>query len=173
MCNQRPTLRAMTRTLCCGLFFVITGCTLLGQRNTPCPPPVVCPPEPVEITTEQKEEIFSSNLKPGEYEKEIARLQRVILNHPERSEKAEAYFKLAKLYASYNNPDMNYEVALQQLTNYITFHPQAGKDYDVQNRLNLLEKITQLSEENTTLKQSIEDLKILDQQIEQKRELYR
>jgi hypothetical protein len=124
-------------------------------------------------TAEQEDEIFPSNLKPGEYEKEIARLQRVILNHPARSEKAEAYFQLAKLYSSYNNPEINYQVALQQLTNYITFHPQARKDYDVQNRLSLLEKITQLSEENTTLKQSIEDLKVLDQQIEQKRERYR
>ena len=166
-------LKVITIALCYSFLWAITGCTLLGQSNTPCPPPVVCTPQPVEVTTEKEEEISTSNLKPNEYKKEIVRLQRVILNHPERLEKAEAYFQLAKLYASYNNPEINYQVALQLLTNYITFHPQARKDYDVQNRLSLLEKITQLSEENTTLKQSIEDLKILDQQIEQKRERYR
>ena len=171
MFKQNATLRVLTIALCYGFLSAITGCSLLGQNNTP--PPVICPPQPAVVTCDHDEEVFTPKLKPAEYPKEIGRLQRVILSHPTKSEKAEAHFQLAVLYANYNNPEINYQFALQQLTSYITMHPQAKHDYDVQNRLSLLKKLTQLSDENTTLKQTIEDIKILDQQIEQKREQYR
>ena len=171
MFKQNYTLRVLKTVLCYGFLCALTGCTLLWQNDTP--PTVVCPPQSVVVACDHEEEPFTPNLKPAEYQKEIGRLQRVIVSHPTKSEKVEAHYQLAVLYASYNNPEKNYQYALQQLTSYITMHPQAKQDYDVQNRLSLLKKLTQLSDENTTLKQTIEDIKILDQQIEQKRERYR
>jgi hypothetical protein len=133
----------------------------------------VITPTPVVVPVEPEEEVFTPDLKPDEYEKEIARLQRAIVNQPERSEKAKAHFQLASLYTSYNNPEKNYQIALKHLKSYISLAPQDKQDYEVQNRLSLLKKITQLSEDNAKLTQTIEELKILDQQIEQKRERYR
>ena len=170
MTNQRFNLRVLRVSLCCFLVVAFTGCIPLLKNNKQCPE--VLTPQPVVIPVEQ-EEVFTPNLKPHEYNKEIARLQRIILSQPARSEKAKAHFQLAGLYASYNNPEKNYLIALQHLKSYISLNSQAKQDYHVQNRLSLLKKISQLSEENIKLQQTIEELKILDQQIEQKRERYR
>jgi hypothetical protein len=64
-------------------------------------------------------------------------------------------------------------LALEELNTYISLNPKAAKEYAVQNRLHLLKEIAQLSEKNVKLEQAIEELKLLDQQIEQKRERYR
>ena len=169
MFNQRFKVTLIIRTLCCAQLFLIAGCTLLWQNSRKTPE--VITPKPVVATVE--EEVFTPNLKPNEYKKEIARLQRIIVSQPARSEKATAHFQLSSLYTSYNNPEKSYQIALQHLKSYISIDPQAKKDYHVQNRLSLLKEITGLSEENAKLQQTIEELKILDQQIEQKRERYR
>ena len=170
MSSQRSNIRVLSVSLYCFLVVAFTGCIPLLKNNKQ--PPEVVTPQPVVVPVEQKE-VFTPNLKSNEYKKEIARLQRIIVSQPERSEKAKAHFQLSSLYASYKNPEKNYQIALNHLTSYISLDPQAKQDYDVQNRLSLLKEITGLSEENTRLQQTIEELKILDQQIEQKRERYR
>ena len=171
MFNTNFKLPVPIGSLCSILILTFTGCIPLLKNNTQ--PPEVITPQPVVVPVEPEEEVFNPNLKPKEYKKEVARLQRVIVNQPERSEKAKAHFQLASLYASYNNPEKNYQIALKHLNSYITLNPQAKQDYDIQNRLSLLKEITHLSEENALLQQTIEELKILDQQIEKKREKYR
>lgn len=170
MFNNNFKVRVLIVSLCYLIVFSFTGCIPFLKNNSQ--PPEAIIPEPV-VTPVQQKEVFIPNLKSNEYKKEIARLQRIIVNQPERSEKAKAHFQLASLYASYKNPEKNYQIALQHLTSYISLDSKAKQDYDVQNRLSLLKEITQLSEENTKLQQTIEELKILDQQIEQKRERYR
>ena len=157
-------------SICYLLVFALTGCIPLLKNHKQTPEVITS--RPVSAPVEQKE-AFTPNLKPNEYKKEIARLQRIIVSQPKRSEKEKAHFQLSILYTSYNNPEKNYQLAFNHLNSYISLHPQAKQDYDVQNRLSLLKEITQLSEENTKLQQTIEELKILDQQIEQKRERYR
>jgi hypothetical protein len=155
-------------SLYCLLVFIFTGCTL---KNNPRPPEVITQ-QPVVVPVKE-EDLLNLNLKPTEYIKEIARLQRIIVSQPERSEKAKAHFQLSSLYASYNNPQKDYQIALHHLKSYISLDPQSKQDYGVKNRLSLLNEIKELSEENAKLKQTIEELKILDQQIEKKRERYR
>ena len=168
MFNTNFKLRVPIIPLCSILVFTFTGCIPLLKNNTR-PPEVITPPVPVD----PERTVFAPDLKPNEYKKEIARFQRVIVSQPERSDKAKAHLQLANLYASYNNPEKNYQIALKHLTSHISLHPQAKQDSDVQNRLSLLKKIKQLTEENGKLQQTIEELKILDLQIEQKRERYR
>jgi hypothetical protein len=149
--------------LCGGIVLAIAGCIPLQQSTKETPPVIV----------QQKEETFTSDRKPGDYSKEIARLKNVIKNPPKRSERVKAHLHLASLYASYKNPNKDYNKALEQLNSYISLNPKAAKEYDVQNRLHLLKEIQRLSEKNVKLEQAIEELKLLDQQIEQKRERYR
>ena len=179
MCNQRRRLIGVPVSVCCGLVLAVTGC-IPQQQITRETPPVIVKQEP-------KEETFTSDLKPGDYSEEIARLKKVIKSHPERSERVKAHLHLAGLYASYKNPGKDYALALEEINTYISLKPNASQEYDVQNRLHLLREIAQLSEENVKLGQSneelkllnsnlgqtIEELKLLDQQIEQKRERYR
>lgn len=165
MCNQRHSLIGVLVSLCCGIVLAVAGC-IPQQQITRETPPVIVKQEP-------KEETFTPDLKPGEYAREIARLKKVIKSHPERSERVKAHFYLASLYASYKNPDQDYALALEELNTYISLKPNVAQEYDVQNRLYLLREIAQLSDEKVKLGQAIEELKLLDQQIEQKRERYR
>jgi len=165
MFNQRRRLIVVLVSLCCVFVLAVAGC-IPRQQLTRETPPVIVKQEP-------KEEIFTSDLKPGNYSREIARLKNVIKTHPERSERVKAHLHLAGLYSSYKNPDKDYAMALEQLERYISLNPNAAREYDVQNRLHLLREIAQLSQENLKLGQTIEELKLLDQQIEQKRERYR
>lgn len=165
MCNQRRRLIGVLVSLCCGIVLAVAGC-IPQQHITRETPPVIVKQEP-------KEKTFTPDLKPGDYGREIARLKSVIKTHPQRSERVKAHLHLAGLYSSYKNPSKDYALALEQLNSYISLNPNAAKEYDVQNRLHLLREIEQLSEKNVKLEQAIEELKLLDQQIEQKRERYR
>ena len=167
MCNKRlGRLRVQVVVLCCGIILTVVGC-IPFQQKTECPPPVVVQKEEVVVET------FTPDLKTVDYSREIARLKNAIKSHPQRSERVKAHLYLAGLYASYKNPDKDYIKALQHLNRYSELNPKAAKEYDVQNRLHLLREIEQLSENNVKLEQAIEGLKLLDQQIEQKRERYR
>jgi len=165
MCNHRRRLTVVPVSLCCGIVLAVAGC-IPQQQITRETPPVIVKQEP-------KEETFSPDLKPGDYGREIARLKNVIKTHPERSERVKAHLHLGSLYSSYKNPNKDYALAIEQLNRYISLNPSTSQEYDVQNRLHLLREIAQLSQENVKLGQTIEELKLLDQQIEQKRERYR
>lgn len=165
MFNQRVRLLVLLVSLCCGIVLAVAGCIPLLQTTKETPPVIV--QEEVAVET------FTPDRKPGEYSKEIARLENVTKNHPKRSVRVKAHLHLAGLYSSYKNPSKDYNKALEHLNSYSALNPKAAKEYDVQNRLHLLRAITQLSERNVKLVQAIEELKLLDQQIEQKRERYR
>jgi hypothetical protein len=150
---------------CCGFLLAGTGC-ISFQQKTEDPPPVTVQ-EVVVVET------FTPDFKPGDYSREIAKQKKAIKRHPERSKRVKAHLYLADLYASYKNPNKDYALALEELNTYISLNPKAAKEYAVQNRLHLLKEIAQLSEKNVKLEQAIEELKLLDQQIEQKRERYR
>jgi len=167
MYNKRLSgLTVQVVLFCCGIVLAVSGC-IPFQQKTEDTPPVVVKQEKVVVET------FTPDLKTAEYSREISKLKKVIKNHPKRSERVRAHLYLADLYASYKNPDKDYIKALQHLNRYSALNPQAAKEYAVQNRLHLLKEIEQLSEKNVKLEQAIEELKLLDQQIEQKRERYR
>jgi len=165
MCNQRPRLTVLLLLFCCVILLAVAGC-IPRQQSIKETPPVI-------VKQEQKEETFTPDFNPGDYSREIAKQKKVTKSHPERSERVKAHLYLARLYASYKNPNKDYALALEELNTYISLNPKAAKEYAVQNRLHLLKEIEQLSEKNVKLEQAIEELKLLDQQIEQKRERYR
>ena len=172
MYNKRlGRMTVQVALLFCVIVFAAAGCIPFQQKAVDPPPVIVQEEEEVEVEVEV--ETFTPDLKTVEYSKEISRLKKVIKNHPERSERVKAHLYLASLYASYKNPGKDYGEALEHLNRYNALNPKAAKEYDVQNRLHLLKEIEQLSEKNMKLEQSIEELKLLDQQIEQKRERYR
>ena len=170
MRNKRSSRLTRQLALLFGVIvFAAAGCIPFQQKAVDPPPVIVQEEEEVEVEVET----FTPDLKTVEYSKEISRLKKVIKNHPKRSERIKAHLYLASLYASYKNPGKDYGKALEHLNRYSALNPKAAKEYDVQNRLHLLREIEQLSEKNVKLEQAIEELKLLDQQIEQKRERYR
>ncbi len=124
-----------------------------------------------------------SDLKPEQIESEIKRLEEVSNKHVDRSERAKAHLQLATLYSSYKNPKPNYQQALKELEEYLSFNPETDRTDEIENWSALLnemvrmtdeirkakQKINQLTKENKELKDAVEKLKDLDIKMEEKR----
>lgn len=128
-------------------------------------------------------------LKKAEGEKEFfqetSRLEKLAREHPRKSVRARSYLKLAFLYVNHRNPQLNYTRALQEMENYLSLAPAKAQTDDFRNWLAVLREIEKLQtslekvqrvnkslrEEVVGLKETIERLKTLDRQIEEKRSL--
>jgi hypothetical protein len=113
-----------------------------------------------------------------EFSQETCRLEKVAHDHPDASVRARSHLKLAFLYANYRNPQLNYTRALQEMEIYLSLGPAERQGEDFNNWLAVLKEIDKLQkanrslrEEITGLKETIERLKSLDRQMEEKRRL--
>jgi hypothetical protein len=141
------------------LLFLMVGCSLkLAQKNP-----------------EGEKEFFQ----------ETCRLEKLARDHPETSVRAQSHLKLAFLYVNYRNPQLNYTRALQEMESYLSLVPTKGQTDDFKNWLAVLKEIEKLQtglekaqkanrslrEEGAGLKETIDRLKSLDRQMEEKRRL--
>ena len=131
----------------------------------------------------EKDSVFYPVLYPQYFPKEIARVEKILKYHPDPSIRALAHLQLVLLYTNYKNPNPDYIRALEELRAYIALDTDGGKTEEVQNLLALLgaiEKVIKeneemkgnirlLTEQNQQIKKTIQDLKDLDLQIEEKR----
>lgn len=129
--------------------------------------------------------------------KEIIRLETTIDQDPEKSVKSASYFHLALLYAHYNNPTPDYSRSLSMFEKYLLLDPDSRKKNEAlymktllqelvetdterthmetkvtilkQNNEKITDKNAKLVEENKTLNDAIEKLKLLDLRLEEKR----
>jgi outer membrane protein assembly factor BamD (BamD/ComL family) len=120
-----------------------------------------------------------------EFLEETCRLEKLARDHPETSVRAQSHLKLAFLYVNYRNPQLNYTRALQEMERYLSLVPTKGQTDDFKNWLAVLKEIEKLKtglekaqkanrslrEEVAGLKETIERLKSLDRQMEEKRRL--
>lgn len=113
-----------------------------------------------------------------EFLEETCRLEKVAHDHPEASVRARSHLKLAYLYANYRNPQLNYNRALQEMESYLSLVPAKKQTDDFNNWLAVLKEIGKLQkanrnlrEEAAGLKETIDKLKSLDRQMEEKRNL--
>jgi len=131
----------------------------------------------------EKDSVFYPVLYPQYFPKEIARVEKILKYHPDPSIRAMAHLQLVLLNTNYRNPNPDYIRALEELKAYIALDPDGGKTEEVQNLLALLREIEKvvkeneemkgnirlLTEQNQQIKKTIQDLKDLELQIEEKR----
>jgi len=120
-----------------------------------------------------------------EFLQETCRLEKLAHNHPDPSVRAKSHRKLAFLYVNYRNPQIDYTRALQEMESYLSLVPAKREADDFKNWLAALKEIEKLQtnlekiqkanrslrEEVGGLKETIDRLKSLDRQMEEKRRL--
>jgi hypothetical protein len=113
-----------------------------------------------------------------EFFQETCRLERLAHNHPDISVRARSHLKLAFLYTNYRNPQLNYTRALQEMETYLSLAPTERQGEDFNNWLAVLKEVGKLQKANRglreevgALKETIDKLKSLDRQMEEKRRL--
>lgn len=113
-----------------------------------------------------------------EFFQETCRLERLAHNHPDVSVRAHSHLKLGFLYTNYRNPQLNYAQALQEMEIYLSLAPAERHGEDFNNWLAVLKEVGKLQKANRdlreevgSLKETIDRLKSLDRQMEEKRRL--
>jgi hypothetical protein len=120
-----------------------------------------------------------------EFSQETSRLERLAREDPETSVRAQSHRQLAILYVNYRNPQLNYSRALQEMESYRSLAPAKAQTEDFQNWLAVLKEVGKLQtslekvqkankslrDEVAGLKETIERLKSLDRQMEERRRL--
>jgi hypothetical protein len=116
---------------------------------------------------------------------ETSRIEKLAREDPKASVRAQSHLQLAFLYVNYRNPQLNYPRALQEMENYLSLTSARGQTEDFQNWLAVLKEVGKLQtnlekaqkankslrDEITVLKETIERLKNLDRQMEERRRL--
>ena len=124
------------------------------------------------------------------FSQEASRLEKLAREDPRASVRARSHLRLAFLYVTHTNPQLNYGRALQEMESYLSVAPAEEQTDDVQNwvavlkevgRLqislekvqkankNLRDEVAGLKEMNSKMKETIERLTSLDRQMEEKR----
>jgi hypothetical protein len=120
-----------------------------------------------------------------EFLQETCRLEKLAHDHPKASVRSQSHLKLAFLYMNYRNPQLNYSRALQEMESYLSSVPTERQTDDFNNWLTALKELENLQtglekaqkanrslrEEVAGLKETIDRLKNLDRQMEEKRRL--
>jgi len=118
-----------------------------------------------------------------EFFQEISRLEKLAHEDPKASVRAQSHLQLAFLYTNYRNPQLNYTRALQEMESYLSLSPASAQTDDFQNWLAVLKEVGKLQtrlekvqkankslrDEVAVLKETIERIKSLDRQIEERR----
>jgi tetratricopeptide (TPR) repeat protein len=127
-----------------------------------------------------------------EFLQETSRLEKLAREDPKTSVRAQSHLQLAFLYVNYRNPQLNYTRALQEMESYLSLGPSKAQTDDLQNWLAVLKEVGKLQsslekfrkankslsdevaglkEMNNKMRETIERLKSLDRQMEERRRL--
>ncbi len=102
--------------------------------------------------------------------KEAAELyESVATRSPGTALGAEALFSAARVRCQFDNPQKEYQHALQDLDEFLRIYPDNGLAGDAQDRRSLIRTILELKKENERLSNSIEELKRVDIRHEEQR----
>jgi len=130
--------------------------------------------------------------KEKDFLQETVRLEKIAREDSKTSVRAQSHLQLAFLYLDHRNPQLNYPRALQEMESYLSLAPTEAQTDDFQNWLAVLQEIKKLhasleqvqqannnlrnevasqKEMNHKMRETIERLKSLDRQMEEKRSL--
>jgi isochorismate synthase EntC len=127
-----------------------------------------------------------------EFAQETSRLEKLAREHSEPSVRAQSHLQLAFLYVNCRNPRLNYTRALQEMESYLSMAPAKAQTDDFKNWFAILQEVEKsrsslvrvheanrslrdemagLKTTNNEMRETIERLKSLDLQMEEKRSL--
>lgn len=98
-----------------------------------------------------------------QYNDAITAYRKVLHDYPDSSWAADARYSLALALAFYDNPQKDYQQALQEFEEFLKLYPEHEKAQEAQNWRQVLKTLDRLNK-------SIEELKQLDIKHEEKRE---
>ena len=108
-------------------------------------------------------------IKEKRYTEAVATYSKIAKESPASARGANALFASASARASYDNPQKDYALALQQFDEFLRLYPNNEKARDAQNWRYVLRLLLELRKENEHLTTSIEQLKELDIRHEERR----
>ncbi len=135
------------------------------------------------LSGQKKDAVVIYELESADIQAEITRLQTKTTKNIPDSEKAKAHLELALLHSHYRNGSPDYESALLELAKYASFDPEGADRIEIRNLQAILRDIKLLMDENVMLmgrlnrllkeneerKLTIEKLKHLDIELEERR----
>jgi hypothetical protein len=142
------------------------------------------------INQPEEDNYFYPVSRPEDFPREITRVEKLTRYHPDPAVRAKSHLRLAMLYLDYRNPHPDYLRALKELKQYVSMSPDGDKRDEAQTLIILLsayenvlvendergranELLTEqnraLIRENRAFKETINELKYLDLQLEEKR----
>lgn len=116
----------------------------------------------VNIKSAKSNESFLStydHLKPGDFQKEVDKLQAEIRGSRDPQFLANAHLRLALLHSHYRNPVPDYYRALSELEVFASMSSDASNRTYIQNWLRMLKEIARTDSANQDLKDKAEQLK--------------
>lgn len=153
MCNSKTGKRNL---LCLMSVLIISGC-MPRQYQTDIKKPGA-EKEVVELFHKWDLLNLYSDLKPDDYQKEIARLESLMPRNTDSSFKAMVHLRLGLLHLYNNNPKHNYHNALKELELYLALDTKGDKKEEVKNLIQPLRELIKTLEENKKIKSTLDQL---------------
>jgi uncharacterized protein (DUF3084 family) len=93
-----------------------------------------------------------------EFSRETVRLETLIQESEDPSDRAKLHHQLAELSTDHQNPGRNYEKALREFEAYLSLAPVEARTDEAQNWLGALRELDRAEKENVQLREKLENL---------------
>jgi chromosome segregation ATPase len=103
-------------------------------------------------------EVSSTTPEPGDFGREMERLEERAGSDPDPVKRAAAHRRLAALLSSAKNPSPDYSRALEELKSAVELDPEGSSSDAVRDRLALLADIEGLTRERNEMRRRVEEL---------------
>ena len=104
--------------------------------------------------------------KAGKYDHAIAAYKMLLQKNPGSDIAADAQFAIAYTLVYYDNPNINYPLAMVEFKRFLTLYPKDSRHEEAQNWYKVLKTLYDTKGENNALYKKIQQLKQLDIQRE-------
>ena len=119
------------------------------------------------MTPHEAELYDADNLfKAGKYDHAIAAYKTLLQKNPDSDIAADAQFAIAYTLVYYDNPKINYTLAMEEFKRFLTLYPNDSRHDEAQNWYKVLKTLYDTKGENNALFRKIHQLKQLDIQRE-------
>ena len=118
--------------------------------------------------TPHEAELFNADnlFKAGKYDHAIAAYRKLLQKNPDPAIAADAQFAIAYTLVSYDNPNINYTLAMGEFKRFMTSYPDDSRYQEAQNWYRVLKALYDSKGQNAALFNKIQQLKQLDIQRE-------
>jgi outer membrane protein assembly factor BamD (BamD/ComL family) len=109
------------------------------------------------------------SVKEKRFKEAVAACNQIMVDSPDSSLAADALFEIALINANYANPQRDYVQATRTFAEFVKHYPDNRRVDEARTWISVLKTIQELKKQNEHLTESIEELKQLDIEHEEKR----